>query len=381
MRKRWVWLGLLATLLLTGIGVGAWMYLQVRPVSRAFQPQLVRLKEPMDADALAERLHQRKLIRNPRLLAWLLRWRGKPTAAAGDYEFSPNQSLLEIADILVHERFTRNWVTIPEGWTLARIAERLHERGIADKDEFLALCRQPQRFKDIGMPLPDNLHLEGYLFPSTYRLPPGTGAEQAIRTMLEATRRYVYLPYKEAMEKRGLTLHELLTIASMVEKEVLHDDERPRVASVIYNRLRMNMPLQIDATVLYGMGLWKERVLYKDLRHESPYNTYLRRGLPPGPIASPAWRAFARRWSLSRRSICSMWRRRTATTASRAPTRNTCKRFARYGRPRAGSECLSVSHTPTRGQRSFSGHSAHAGEMEWQNFRPIYQSGLSNAPG
>jgi hypothetical protein len=73
----------------------------------------------------------------------------------------------------------------------------------------------------------------------------------------------------------------------MVEKEVLHDDERPRVASVIYNRLRMNMPLQIDATVLYGMGLWKERVLYKDLRHESPYNTYLRRGLPPGPIASP----------------------------------------------------------------------------------------------
>jgi UPF0755 protein len=73
----------------------------------------------------------------------------------------------------------------------------------------------------------------------------------------------------------------------MIEKEVLHDDERPRVASVIYNRLRRNMPLQIDATVLYGMGLWKERVLYKDLRHESPYNTYLRRGLPLGPIASP----------------------------------------------------------------------------------------------
>jgi UPF0755 protein len=287
MRKRWVWLGLLAALLLAGGGVGGWFYLQVRPISRAFQPQLVRLKEPMDADALAQRLHQRKLIRNPRLLAWLLRWRGKPTAAAGDYEFSPNQSLLEIADILVHERFTRNWVTIPEGWTLARIAERLHERGIADKDEFLALCREPQRFHDIDMPLPKNLHLEGYLFPSTYRLPPGTGAEQAIRTMLEATRRYVYLPHKQKMEERGLNLHELLTIASMVEKEVLHDDERPRVASVIYNRLRINMPLQIDATVLYGMGLWKERVLYKDLRHESPYNTYLRRGLPPGPIANP----------------------------------------------------------------------------------------------
>jgi UPF0755 protein len=287
MRRQWVWLGLLATLLLAGGSAGGWFYLQVRPVSRAFQPQLMRLKEPMDADALAERLYQRRLIRNPRLLAFLLRWRGKPIAAAGDYEFSPNQSLLAIADILVHERFTRNWVTIPEGWTLARIAERLHERGIADKEEFLALCREPQRFKDIDMPLPDSLHLEGYLFPSTYRLPPGTGAERAVRTMLNATRRFVYLPYKQAMEKRRLTLHELLTIASMIEKEVRHDDERPRVASVIYNRLLRNMPLQIDATVLYGMGLWKERVLYKDLRHESPYNTYLRRGLPPGPIASP----------------------------------------------------------------------------------------------
>ena len=113
MRRQWVWLGLLATLLLAGCSAGGWFYLQVRPVSRAFQPQLMRLKEPMDADALAERLYQRRLIRNPRLLAFLLRWRGKPTAAAGDYEFSPNQSLLEIADILVHERFTRNWVTIP----------------------------------------------------------------------------------------------------------------------------------------------------------------------------------------------------------------------------------------------------------------------------
>ncbi|MGQ9656342.1 MAG: endolytic transglycosylase MltG [Fimbriimonadales bacterium] len=287
MRRRWLWLGLLATLLLAGGGAGAWVYLQIRPLSRAFQPQLVRLKEPMDADALAQRLYQRQLIRNPRLLAWWLRWKGKPTIAAGDYEFSPNQSLLEVADILINERFTRNWVTIPEGWTMARIAERLHERGIADKEAFLALCHEPQRFKDIDMPLPHDLHLEGYLFPSTYRLPPGTGAEQAIRTMLQATRQQVYLPYKEAMAQRGLSLREVLTIAAMIEKEVLHDDERPRVASVIYNRLRINMPLQIDATVLYGMGYWKDRVLHKDLRHNSPYNTYLRRGLPPGPIANP----------------------------------------------------------------------------------------------
>ncbi|MCS7209130.1 MAG: endolytic transglycosylase MltG [Fimbriimonadales bacterium] len=267
--------------------VGAWLYGQTRPLSKTFQPQLVRLRAPTDATTLAQRLYERRLIRNPRLLAWWLHRRGKPQIAAGDYEFSPSQSLFEIADILVHERFTRNWVTIPEGWTMARIAERLHERGVADKEEFLALCRQPQRFKDIDMPLPKDLHLEGYLFPSTYRLPPGTGAERAIRTMLQTTRRQVYLRYRDALQQRGLSLHELLTIASMIEKEVLHDDERPRVASVIYNRLRRNMPLQIDATVLYGLGYWKARVLYKDLRHPSPYNTYLNRGLPPGPIANP----------------------------------------------------------------------------------------------
>lgn len=285
--RRWVVWGLLAVGLVAVLSAGVWLYRQTRPLSDVFRPQLVRLRAPMDAETLAQRLHQRKLIRNPRLLTFWLRWRGKPIVAAGEYEFSPNQSLFEIADILIHERFTRNWVTIPEGWTMARIAERLHERGIANKDEFLALCRQPQRFRDIGIPLPERLHLEGYLFAGTYRLPPGTGAEQAIRTMLEATRQRIYLPYKEAMHQRGLSLHQLLTIASMIEKEVLHDDERPRVASVIYNRLKRKMPLQIDATVLYGLGYWKPRVLYKDLRHPSPYNTYLHRGLPPGPIASP----------------------------------------------------------------------------------------------
>ncbi len=288
MNRRLLIIAGVLTLLLIALGIaGFWFYQQTRPLSSAFQPQLVRLREPIDADALSQRLFERKLIRNPNLLAWQLRRKGKAQIAAGDYEFSPSQSMFEIADILIHERFTRNWVTIPEGWTIARIAERLSERGVADKDEFLQLCQQPQRFKDVDMPLPENLHLEGYLFPSTYRLPPGTGAEQAIRTMLQTTRQQVYLRYKDAMEQRGLSFHELLTIASMIEKEVLHDDERPRVASVIYNRLRINMPLQIDATVLYGMGYWKERVLYKDLRHPSPYNTYLNRGLPPGPIANP----------------------------------------------------------------------------------------------
>ncbi|CUU03700.1 MAG: endolytic transglycosylase MltG [Fimbriimonadales bacterium] len=285
-KARWLWGALLLLGLMLGAAVG-WFYWQARPVSQRFAPQLIRLREPTPAEALAERLARRRLVRNPSLLAWWLRVRGKPLLTPGDYEFSPNQSMLEIADILLHERFTRNWVTIPEGWTIQRIAERLEERGIADAESFLNLCRQPQLCKEVGLPEPPINWLEGYLFPSTYRLPPGSGAETALKTMLRATYQSVYLPHKDEMARQGLNLHELLTLASMVEKEVMMDDERPKVASVIFNRLRRNMPLQIDATVLYGMGIWKERVLYRDLEHDSPYNTYRRRGLPPGPICNP----------------------------------------------------------------------------------------------
>jgi UPF0755 protein len=288
MRRRLLWLLIgLGVLLLVGGGLAGWLYRETRPVSNRFLPQLVRVRQPLTPDAIAQRLAQQKLIRNPRLLRLYLHWRGKRRIAPGDYEFSPNQSLLEIAHILIEERFTPNWVTIPEGWNRFRIAQRLQERGVASASEFLDLCRQPQRFHDVGLPLPTNGTLEGYLFPSTYRLPPGSGAETAIRTMLDATRRYVYLPYREQMAKRGQSLHEVLTIASMIEKEAMHDADRPLIAAVIYNRLKKGMPLQIDATVLYGMGKWKSRVLYRDLQHPSPYNTYRRKGLPPGPIANP----------------------------------------------------------------------------------------------
>ncbi|MEO0248305.1 MAG: endolytic transglycosylase MltG [candidate division WOR-3 bacterium] len=248
--------------------------------------KLVRLKLLLTAGQVASLLARRQLIRNPRLLTWWLRFKGKPRIAAGDYEFSPDQSLWQVADILLHERFTRNWVTFPEGWNRFRIARRLEERGIASAKEFLTFCAQPKRFADIGFPLPKG-NLEGYLFPDTYRLPPGSGAEVAIRASLHAFRQRVYLPFQAEWAKSKERLHQTLIIASLIEKEARYDRDRPLIAAVIYNRLARGMPLQIDATVLYAQGRWKSRVLYRDLRHLSPYNTYLKRGLPPGPIANP----------------------------------------------------------------------------------------------
>jgi UPF0755 protein len=286
--KRWLrWLLVALLFLVLAAGCGYWWLMrEMRPLGTAFLPQLVRMRESITAEEVAQMLAKRELVRNPGLLAWWLKRYGKEQITPGDYEFSPDMDMRRIADILIQEQFTPNWVTFPEGWTRFKIANRLQERGIADAEEFLSLCRQPKKYTDIGISMPEK-DLEGYLFPNTYRLPPGSGAELAVRSMLSGFKRYAYEPLKDEIDKSDHNLHQILTVASMIEKEAMHDKDRPLIAAVIYNRLKKGMHLQIDATVLYGMGQWKDRVLYRDLRHPSPYNTYLNKGLPPGPIANP----------------------------------------------------------------------------------------------
>jgi UPF0755 protein len=132
--------------------------------------------------------------------------------------------------------------------------------------------------------------LEGYIFPETYEVPQTSTDEKIVRRMFEELdRKLALLPadWQQQMEKLGLTFHDIMTIASLIEREVVVDEERALVASVIYNRLNQKYPLQIDATVQYALDAPKERLLYVDLEVDSPYNTYKHAGLPPGPIASP----------------------------------------------------------------------------------------------
>lgn len=285
-RRVRVLLGTTLGIALVFAGLGFYVRNQTAPVSSRFAPQLVKVREPQSPEDIAKNLQKRNVVRNPSLLARWLKWKGKSTIAAGDYEFSPDQSMWQIADILIHERFTVNWVSFPEGWTMARIAARLSERGIADEAEFLALCQKPIDIngKTIN---PPSSGFEGYLAADTYRLPPGTGAEAALQTLIANTNRRWNAERAEKAKALGRSMHEILTIASMIEKEAAKDEDRPLIAAVVYNRLKKKMRLQIDAAVLYGMGRWKERVLYADLQHQSLYNTYLNDGLPPGPIASP----------------------------------------------------------------------------------------------
>jgi UPF0755 protein len=171
-------------------------------------------------------------------------------------------------------------LTIPEGFMASQIAERLEKAGITDARSFLAVVSARK--------------LEGRLFPSTYHFPPGYGAEKAAAAMKAEFDRQIGAAYAAASPKPELSFEDALTLASIVEREAVLKQERPIIAAVYLNRLRKKMPLQADPTVQYALnlGYWKKGLTHADLQTPSSYNTYIRRGLPPGPICSPGLESF-----------------------------------------------------------------------------------------
>ncbi len=171
-------------------------------------------------------------------------------------------------------------ITIPEGFMASQIAERLEKAGIVNAREFLAVVAARK--------------LEGRLFPSTYHLPPGYSAEKAAAVMTAEFDRQIGAAYAAASPPPALSLEEALTLASIVAREAVLKTERPIIAAVYLNRLKKKMPLQADPTVQYALGLghWKKGLTRADLGAPSSYNTYIRRGLPPGPICSPGLESF-----------------------------------------------------------------------------------------
>ena len=287
-------------ILLLGAGGGAYyVWNGLQPVQASDEPVKFTIEPGMGTSKIADVLQQNGLIKNAAVFKGYLKWKREGSRfQAGIYEAKPGATLDELIAKLnkgdvVKEEMVR--ITIPEGYTVKQIAAKVSEATGAPADSFLQLADHPGNeaiaaFKDV----PDNGKLkhaaEGYLFPDTYDFKKGTAEPEMFRRMMEQTQSKLDgIPnLQEKLRDRGLTLHEMLTIASLVEREVVVDKERPLVAGVIYNRLDKNMKLEIDATVQYALPEPKERLLYKDLKVESPYNTYLHEGLPPGPICSPS---------------------------------------------------------------------------------------------
>lgn len=208
---------------------------------------------------------------------------------AGEYSLSPAMTVQQIMGIIISGESNTSRFTIPEGLTVKQTAEKLASKNLINTDAFMSEIQSGNFDYKFMTLLPNNENrLEGFLYPETYDTYTTSSEHDIINRMLSQFDKLVIDEYYTRAGEMGYDMYKIITIASLIERETLVSSEKPTVASVIYNRLSINMPLQIDATVQYALPEHKDRLDYKDLQIDSPYNTYQNTGLPPGPICSPS---------------------------------------------------------------------------------------------
>jgi UPF0755 protein len=259
-------------------------YFLMTPAKSGGPQQVFFVREGQSLNEVAHELGKAGLIRSRSLfLIWSRAMGYSKRIKAGEYGLNSNMSPLKILDVLSKGLILTHAVTIPEGFTVNEIADLLSEKALADKGAFLAIATDPEAVKQYGLPGPD---LEGYLYPDTYQFSRGLPAPALVEVMVKRFWEVVG-PLKEAIDRSGLTLGEVITLASIVEKETGRAQERPLIASVFLNRLKKRMRLESDPTVIYGLEGFDGNLTRANLAKGTPYNTYLVQGLPPGPIANP----------------------------------------------------------------------------------------------
>lgn len=265
------------------------------PAAAASGPASVTIVHGDSAEVIAQRLLSNQAIASDtrfELLALLLGWESR--LEPGSYSFEAGLTTYEILRRIHFGETSPLRVVIPEGLRVEQVTERLAQAGVVDGEEFasaLEAAAESTISGALAARRPTQTTLEGYLFPSAYSFPLGTTASQALSLMLQRLDNAMTPQLWERISASGRSLHEILTIASIIEREVVEDSERVLVSAVIWNRLEAGMPLQMDSTVQYAVGReaewWKRDLSSEDLKTESAYNTYYVTGLPPTPIASP----------------------------------------------------------------------------------------------
>jgi UPF0755 protein len=309
--KRWMafWTFLVLFCLLLGTGGGILLYIghALSPMEASAEEKRFTVPKGITSARIANILEAEGLVRSGVIFSYYLKYKKEGAGfKAGEYAMSPGITIKRIIEMLNNGEIVQPETfkfTVAEGLTISQMADIIGNQGQADPAEFVELAGNPALLKpkegDTIPPfvqqIPENegmkFRLEGYLFPETYEmLEESTTQDIVMRLLLELSKKLKTLPedWSEQLDKNGVSFHEMMTIASLVEREVVLDEERPLVAGIIYNRLKKKMALQIDATVQYALDKHKERLLTEDTKTESPYNTYLYPGLPPGPIASPS---------------------------------------------------------------------------------------------
>jgi UPF0755 protein len=253
------------------------------------QPVQMEIPKGASTNEIGELLANSGVIANPLMFRVSLRMSGETAPLkAGVYDLTTGMDYEAAAYALrAGPPIQYYTLTIPEGWTIPQIAKRVEEKAGIPASEFEQLAATGAG-QFVYPFLADNKtgSLQGYLFPKTYRVKVGSSARDIVDIMLQQFGKETAALDMSLAAERGLDMHGVVTVASIIEREARVAQDRPLISSVIYNRLKRDMMLEICATVQYVVGN-KPRLLYKDLRVESPYNTYLHKGLPPGPIASP----------------------------------------------------------------------------------------------
>ncbi|MFY9689417.1 MAG: endolytic transglycosylase MltG [Candidatus Acidiferrales bacterium] len=285
-------LGLLALLAIAALGAGAgWLDSQISRPYRGHRPEKVFVDIPRGASRwdIAGILRMDDVIRNRLAFALFSVWHYRRPIQAGEYYFDQPVNTREVFWKMARGRIYIRSILVPEGWTSFDIADEIQAQGICDRDEFLAATHDTSLVSNIA---PTAHSLEGFLFPSTYDFTRHNSCDQVAKRMVGNFRAVwdSIRPPDGQQLPDGLTPLQVVTLASLVERETPDAEERPLVAGVFYNRLRKGVPLQCDPTVQYALALEGhpiKDVKPKDLQVDSPYNTYTHAGLPPGPIANP----------------------------------------------------------------------------------------------
>lgn len=266
------------------ICVGAYL-LWFAPANFRGQPDIFVVESGQTVTQIIENLHANNLVRSSFGSKIAFRLSRASLITEGSYELSPRMDAWQVARILAGGETSSARVTVPEGFTNNQIAARLEALGVVSAPDFLAAVENFPPDFDFLKSRPNN-SLEGYLFPDTYNMSKGVTVDILVKQMLANLDRRI-APFSTQIEASEYSLHEILTLASLVEKEARTDEDRKLVAGVLLNRLRIGMRLDVDATVRYLTNNWTEPITSADLAINSPYNTRKNGGLPPGPICNP----------------------------------------------------------------------------------------------
>ena len=251
-------------------------------------PVYFTVRPGMSVSEIGKELYERGIIDSEMKFWWTAKLNGfENKVKSGTFAMQTGMTPRDALEILVYGNTVTIRFTIPEGFSVRDIAQRLDDEGLVKADAFISLAKTYRPYPYVEEHEDVRYAVEGFLFPDTYEINGEFDAARIMQMMAENFDRRLTKEMRDRAREMDLSIYELVTLASLVEKEAYHEEDRPIIAQIFLKRLRLGMPLQADPTVQYLLDAPKEDLLYRDTEIESPYNTYQNVGLPPGPIASP----------------------------------------------------------------------------------------------